>query len=140
MRELLYLLAAIFMLFILHVLRSVKRKDVILPRKENICREILEELYGVPFPNSRPTWLLNKTGYPLELDCYNEGLQLALEYNGEQHYKFPNFTNCTYREFLDQQDRDALKAELCHKRGVKLLVVPYTVPTSELKTFITQSL
>ena len=142
MRELFYFVFIIFIMYIAHILFSKKSRCVatFLPKKESICRQILEEIYGLPFPNSRPDWLKNVTGHNLELDCYNEVLKLALEYNGEQHYVFPNFTNCSYKQFVAQQQRDILKQKLCKDHGVKLIVVPYTVKTSDLKTFILKAL
>lgn len=143
MRELFYFVIILFMMFVAHILLSSKRTQnarTFLPRKESICRQILEEIYGLPFPNCRPDWLKNITGHNLELDCYNEVLKIALEYNGEQHYIFPNFTNCSYREFVAQQQRDALKKKLCEEHGVKLIVVPYIVETQDLKTFILKTL
>lgn len=36
-----------------------------------------------------PDWLIySKTNCKLELDCYNEELKLAIDYNGEQHYNY----------------------------------------------------
>jgi hypothetical protein len=44
----------------------------------------LEILTGYRFKSVRPGWLENPlTGRNLELDCYNEYLKLALEYNGK---------------------------------------------------------
>lgn len=143
MRELLYFTIVVFGMYITHILLSMKRirnPQTFLPKKESICRQILEEVYGLPFPNCRPDWLKNVTGHNLELDCYNEVLKIALEYNGEQHYLFPNFTNCSYRQFVAQQQRDALKKKLCENRGVKLIIVPYTVETKDLKSFILKAL
>lgn len=138
MRELIYLVLFLAMIFVLQLIRNTKK--VIKPTKEGKCREILEEIYKMPFPNTRPPWLLSKKGKPMELDCYNETLQLALEYNGEQHYNFPNYTNCSYSDFKEQQERDKLKVRICSERNIKLIVVPYTVETDDLKSFILQSL
>lgn len=105
-------------------------------RGERLCCQTMERIYGVPFVTVRPSWLKNYTGMPLELDCYNADLQLAVEYNGEQHYKWPNFTNQTYQQFLDQINRDALKMELCDRNGIYLIVVPYNIPHDNIPSYI----
>lgn len=109
-----------------------------LSKGEKICKETMEKIYGVPFKNTRPNWLKNEiTNRNLELDCYNEQLKLAVEYNGEQHYKWPNyFKNQNYDNFKDQLKRDLLKKELCEKNDVHLIIVPYNVPYSMIPTFI----
>ena len=58
---------------------------------EKECRKVLENLFNKPFSKSRPDFLRNPvTGgnFNLELDCYNQELSLAVEYNGIQHYKY----------------------------------------------------
>lgn len=107
-------------------------------KKEELCRQIIEEIYGKPFPPIRPSWLINpETGYPLELDCYNDELKLAIEYNGEQHYQFPNFTGQTKEAFIAQIRRDKFKIDKCDQIGVYLITVPYTVPDHLVKDYIT---
>lgn len=52
-------------------------------KMERICKITLEILTGYRFESVRPDWLRNPlTGRNLELDCYNDTLKLALEYNG----------------------------------------------------------
>ena len=109
-----------------------------LSKGEKMCRDTMEKIYGVPFKNIRPKWLKNpETGRCLELDCYNEKLKLAVEYNGEQHYVWPNgFKNQSYQDFLNQIKRDELKKNICDKSGVDLIVVPYNVPYHLIPTYI----
>lgn len=109
--------------------------------REEKCRDILESLTGHPFPTDRPWWLTNpKTGRRLELDGYNENLRMAFEYNGKQHYVFPNSYHKTEEEFKRQVERDRFKEEQCRKRGVNLLVIPYDLEEDSLYDFIKQSL
>jgi hypothetical protein len=108
-------------------------------RGERICRETMEMIYGVHFISVRPDWLINpETGCKLELDCYNEELRIAVEYNGEQHYKWPNFTNQTREEFINQVRRDLLKIDLCQIHNVYLISVPYNIVHDDIFTFIFQ--
>lgn len=104
---------------------------------EKICRDTMEKIYGVPFINTRPSWLKNpQTNRNLELDCYNEKLKLAVEYGGEQHYKWCSFAKQSYTDFRNQIYRDRIKADLCKEHGVYLIVVPYNVPLNLIPTYI----
>ena len=101
-------------------------------KNEQKCRKILETYFNKSFPKCKPTWLNG-----LELDCYNEELQLALEYNGQQHYTLNNW-NKTEQDLLDQQWRDWTKARVCEAVGVRLVVVPYWV--DDLEGFILEQI
>ena len=105
---------------------------------EQQCSKILKELYPHhEFKTSRPNFMRNPmTGRNLELDLYNAELKLAIEYNGIQHYMFSKYFHRTESDFLKQKSRDKLKKRLCRKHGVKLIVVPYTIPFNNIKTFI----
>lgn len=92
---------------------------------EDSCRTWLESHFGQPFPKAWPSWLRSKAGRKLQLDGYNEGLRLAFEYQGTQHYRFVPWFHKTPQEFEAQKQRDVEKASLCEARGVFLLVVPF---------------
>jgi hypothetical protein len=110
-------------------------------RGERECKRVMEKVYGVPFITVRPNWLKNpKTGRNLELDCYNDELKIAVEYNGEQHYNWPNFTNCTKENFVLQLERDQIKKKLCKKERVYLITVPYTVSIKNIEKYIMERL
>ena len=114
-----------------------KRRGRPISKGERLCCQTMERIYGVPFKSVWPNWLINpETKRKLELDCYNEELQIAVEYNGEQHYVWPNFTNQSQEEFISQVRRDELKMELCNRNGVYLIVVPYTVPHNKIADYI----
>lgn len=114
-----------------------RRSGRFVSRGERLCCQTMERIYGVPFNTIRPNWLCNpETGCNLELDCYNDELKIAVEYNGAQHYKWPNFTNQTYQQFINQVRRDKLKMDLCDRNGVYLIVVPYNVPPEKISSFI----
>ncbi len=113
-------------------------------KAENVCRSYLEKRFNVSFPTCRPQFLTNpKTGYRLELDCYNEELKLAVEYQGEQHYKWPNYLGRhkqSYREFMEVVNRDRFKVEMCEIFGIYLIRVPYTVTLKDIPDFIEERL
>lgn len=98
---------------------------------ENKCRYILEKLTGKMFKSTKK--VLNG----LELDGYNRELNIGFEYNGIQHYKYIEFFHRTYDEFLKRKKFDVKKHLLCNKKGIKLIVIPYTIiDDTELVTFI----
>lgn len=103
--------------------------------------KVQEKIYNKPFPNTRPQFLYNPvTQALLELDCYNESEQLAIEYNGEQHYKYIEKFYKNYESFLCQKYRDEIKIRLCKENNITLIVVPYTVRISDIESYITKSL
>ena len=103
---------------------------------ERYCIEFMEILFpGHKFPKVRPAWLKNtvhKTNRCLELDGYCEDLAIALEYNGVQHYEWPNFTGMTWEQFMKQRERDQLKEEVCIEKKICLIRIPYTVPNEKI--------
>lgn len=116
---------------------KMERKTAAESRGEKHCRAILEKFFEKPFPTVRPDFLKNpETQANLELDCYNADLRLALEYNGAQHYVYPNKFHKTEEAFKDQVRRDQYKKQVCDSAGVYLIQVPYTVPYSQLPKYI----
>jgi len=108
---------------------------------ERITCETLEAIYKLPFPTVRPNFLKNpETKRNLELDCYNEQLKIAAEYNGEQHYNFPNRFHKTRQEFMKQVRRDRLKAEICELRGIHLITIPWTINHQQIPIYIKERL
>ena len=99
---------------------------------EKTCRKVLEKKFRRPFPKARPHFLRNAiTGTNLELDCYNEELKLAVEYNGQQHYKYSPYFHKTKEAFHNQLYRDDIKKRLCKQNNIHLIEVPYTVSNIE---------
>ena len=110
---------------------------------EILCRRILESKFGKSFKKARPNFLRNPvTGgdFNLELDCYNEELGLALEYNGAQHYKYIPYFHKNKEAFLNQKYRDEMKKSKCKENGISLIEVPYTVRLEELDGYIEKEL
>lgn len=121
----------------------VCRKNGKLSKGEMICKQVMEEIYGVPFYCVRPNFLKNpETGRNLELDMYNDSLKIAVEYNSSQHYVFPNTFHKTYEEFINQVRRDQFKVETCDKNGVYLITVPHNIPVNynSIKEYIQKHL
>ena len=89
--------------------------------EEYLGREVRVNKRDYPFLKNPET---NKA---LELDFYDPVTKIAIEYNGQQHYTFPNGLHATRDKFIDQIYRDSIKKELCEKNGIKLIIIPYTV-------------
>jgi hypothetical protein len=102
---------------------------------------ILENIFNKPFYKIRPDFLKNDvTGYNLEIDLYNDELKLAIEVQGNQHYKFTPFFHRNKDAFLNQKYRDAMKKEKCKKNGITLIEVPYNVGEKKLKSYLVKQL
>ena len=101
---------------------------------ERLCKEVIEEIYGKPFYCIRPDFLKNpETKRNLELDLYNDELKIAVERNGAQHVKWPNYTGMSHEQFINQVRRDIFKVETCDANGIYLITVPHTVPNDKHK-------
>ena len=103
------------------------------------CRKVLTQLFKKPFRKERPDFLRNPvTGgnFNLELDCYNEDLRLAVEYNGIQHYKYVPYFHRNNDHFLTQKYRDDMKRRLCNENKVNLIEVPYSVKIEDIRPFL----
>lgn len=103
---------------------------------EFICIKSIEYLFGELFEKARPRWLINNQGNNLELDGYNKKLQLAVEYNGMQHYKHIEYFYKTKEAFEKRIEHDLIKQKLCKENNVNLIIVDYTVKIKDMCLFI----
>lgn len=101
---------------------------------ERCCGSFLTLLFpDHKFVKIRPTWLKNpETNRSLELDFFCEDLMIAVEYNGSQHYVYPNPFNKSEEEFINQQKRDKIKEGICKEKNICLIRVPYLVPYEKI--------
>ena len=99
---------------------------------ERICRSYLKQLFGKPFPKSRPNWLKSSRGGQLELDGYCKALRLAFEHQGEQHYRRVPHWESNRKFKLGLQD-DKEKQSLCKKHGVRLIAIPELFSMTKLE-------
>ena len=117
-----------------------KKKD---SKGETICRDYLENTFKRPFSKVRPDMLKNfvtDSKSNLELDCYNDELKLAVEYNGIQHYKYTPYFHRNKDAFENQKYRDYMKKTLCEKNGISLIEVPYTVDHDDIGNYLEEKL
>lgn len=107
------------------------------------CRRVLEKIFNKPFNKARPNFLNNPvTGgnFNLELDCFEEELGIAVEYNGAQHYKYTPYFHKNNEAFLNQKYRDDMKRRMCKDNNIILIEVPYTVKIDDIEGFLRQEL
>jgi hypothetical protein len=107
---------------------------------EERTKKFLEAYFSRPFKKVRPFFMENAvTGHNLELDCYNEELKLAVEYNGRQHYEYVPYFHKNKEAFYNQKYRDELKRIYCKKFGICLIEIPYT-ETWQLEQYLYKQL
>jgi len=114
-----------------------KRSSSFVSKGEAETKSSLKRIFGKDFYTTRPNFLKNpSTGKNLELDCYNHELSFAIEYNGRQHYEFPNGFHSTEAQFIKQVERDRFKRNACDNNGIYLLSIPWTVPHADIEQYI----
>lgn len=96
-------------------------------QNELYTRVIFEHIFKQDFIKIRPSWLLNDEGNRLEIDIYNEQLNLAVEYNGIQHYKYVEYFHKNIENFEKLVKNDKLKEKIIKEKGINFIVIPYTV-------------
>lgn len=114
-------------------------KNFAINKHEGLCleleykerREILEQKLNIPFAPSSFVYKNLKFRW----DGYNKEHKIAFEYNGYQHYEYPNLFHKTENDFIMQIERDSLKAEYAIKNKIKLIIIPYT-KSKNLKEYI----
>ena len=62
----------------------------------------------------------------MHLDGFNEGLKIAFEYQGKQHYEITQYSE-TSKKLKSQRSRDRRKKQLCEKRNIHLVVISYNI-------------
>ena len=108
---------------------------------EQECRRVLEKYTGRSFSRERPSFMRNHiSGHNLELDCFNPDLKLAVEYNGEQHYNYIPHFHANRDAFQNIRYKDDIKKRLCSENGIRLIIVPYTVPFSSIERYLLNEL
>jgi len=70
------------------------------------------------------------------IDFYLPLLKIAIEVNGEQHFKYIPHFHGSAQVFLRAKKRDRDKAEWCERNGIKLVNLNYNEDIEEWKTKI----
>lgn len=93
--------------------------------EEIITKTILKHYkeYGV-IAQHRPLWLKSSYGGQMSYDIYISELKIAIEYQGEQHFKPVEYFGGE-ESFKKVQIRDKEKRKLSKEKGVKLVYINY---------------
>jgi hypothetical protein len=98
---------------------------------EQFTRYCFEKLLEVKFNKTRPSWLVGKNGNIIELDGYNEELQIAFEYQGEQHYRKNHiFSN------KNQKVNDNIKKKILQEKNIILFIIPHTILLIDIPQYL----
>lgn len=109
-------------------LSAIKKKYKFFYIEEEKSRFVFQELTGYKFPSDCIT-----IDNGQELDGYCKELNLAFEYDGEQHYR-----DCSSlwkkHDIEKQKESDVTKNQRCAELGIKMIRIPYYI--KDLYTFI----
>ncbi len=112
---------------------------------QKICQEIAESIFKRKFEQEKTfPWLINDRGNLMRIDMYlgfkkpyPNGIKgLAIEFNGEQHYRHVEFFHKKEEDFLRQKLNDVKERKLCKMNHVLLIDVPYTVEYHNMRNFL----
>lgn len=120
-------------------------------KRQEECRRIFEKIFNEPFPESSPSWCVNKKGSKklgikaggrLRIDGYNAKRKLGFEHQGKFHDVYPNSFHKTEEEFEYQQIKDREKFDRCEENKITLIYIPDedVVAFRNLYTYITTEL
>lgn len=113
---------------------------------EAIARWYLEQILGVRFPTTRLSEVIPNYSGTMHFDGYAEvtlngkKFKTAFEYNGNQHYEFPNQFNKTLEKFMNQLEYDFKKEKIAINNDIILLIIPYTITPENMQDHIVKEL
>lgn len=100
--------------------------DEVRTNSSKLTKEVyrtVKELYPKEKVLQEQTIKIN--GKNLYLDIYIPRIKVALECQGEQHYKFNKFFHSNSADFIQQKKNDELKKIFCKESGITLVEVLY---------------
>lgn len=84
------------------------------------------------FPNQSIVKEFNLAEYGgLFIDIFLPKLNIAFEFDGEQHFRFIQHFHGTRDNFLMARKRDLKKTDLCQERGITLVRVRFDEPLTK---------
>ena len=92
---------------------------------ENIIKEYLKSNNYNYKLHYNFEWLKNNNGNKMFVDFYLPDINLVIEYDGEQHYKFVPYFHKTIEQFQNCVERDKLKESLIREHGIKIERILY---------------
>lgn len=100
----------------------------------SICKEVLGEDYKLEYTFD---WLINlDTSKHLFIDIYYPKLNLAIEVDGEQHYKYVPKFHTSLEDFHYAQYRDMIKEKLLNEHNIHLIRIKEKTKLEEIKNIL----
>jgi hypothetical protein len=108
-------------------------KEVRISHSETLAKQILDQYFGEfkKLDNVRPDWLSG-----LEIDRFYPTLGIAIEFQGDQHYRTVPGMHKGPADFQRQLQLDTQKRDLIEKQGMKL----YPIDLLDLDRFRVKNL
>lgn len=92
---------------------------------ELLIIDILKE-FNILFEKEKTfPWLINTNGENLFVDFFFPDKNFALEYDGQQHYKFVEYFYKTQQNYINAINRDRLKESLLKEHNIPLVRISY---------------
>jgi len=102
------------------------KKNNIRWKSEYKLYQIVRSLYPDAIYQYKSQWLQKQS-----LDIFIPSLNVAIEYQGLQHYKPVEYFGDN-KAYDDLVERDKIKKQLCERNGVDLIEWTYNIPISEI--------
>lgn len=105
-------------------------------KSEYVAKQILDLFLGKyrKIDNFRPKWLGE-----LELDRFYPDLKIAVEFQGNQHYRYIPDMHRDEESFAKRLQFDTLKRQLCEKQGIKIYYLNiFDLNEDRVRSFIRQ--
>ena len=112
---------------------TVTDKGAIKNLGEHLCRIEVEKFFMKHFPTIKSKGFISSpvTDRALEIDCYNDEFRIGLEFNGAQHYDFPNRYHADRKAFETYIWNDKCKRQQCENMKILLIEVDQRGYTSK---------
>lgn len=112
---------------------AVTLSDKLMSGEEKV-RSVVQYLMAAEFPSCRPTWLRNPvTDRTLQLDCYNESLGLAIEFDG--YRKLPYLGVAAVKQWVHSFTHPYRKRIfVSHTRSIMVDGVHFCIPSVPQKS------
>ena len=104
-------------------------------KTEKICKKLIQKKLGFEFKKTR--FFIDNQRY--EWDGYNEEHKVAFEYQGYQHYIYPNRFHKTLKIHEAAKQRDIEKVKYAKENGIKLIIIPY-IEEKNLESYINNNI
>lgn len=88
-----------------------------------LAREVIKRIY----PSLKLAEEVHIPGLktPMYLDFFMPLMKIAVEVQGEQHYKFNSFFHVNKMEFFQAKSRDRMKKSWCELNDISIVELPY---------------